>query len=425
MRGEWITHEKIGERYLRVFHESGLQILIYPKPAFHGVFAIFGTKFGSIDCAFSRGGEILRCPAGTAHFLEHKLFEGEEGSAFERYAKTGASANAYTSFDKTCYLFSCTDHAEESLRILLSFVTAPYFTKETVEKELGIIGQEIRMYDDDPNWRVMFNLLESAYHIHPVRLDIAGSAESIAEITPETLYEFYGKYYNLRNMTLCVAGRIDPETVLSVADELLKPAPEYENTTVFEPEEDTIRTSLVRQKLSVSLPLFELGFKERVPNGGRVPISEIAAADVLLSMLASDFSPLFRRLLDRGLINESSFGSEFFEGRGFAMTIFSGESRDAQRVAEEIRNEIETMRREGFSQERFLRSRKALYGKNVAYLNSAESIGSSLSALSLAGCGLFEYIDAIAAVTPEDITRRLAETMRESHSVLSIIDPID
>ena len=345
MRGEWIRHEAIGEGYLRVQHESGLQILIYPKPEFHGVFAVFGTKFGSIDCAFSQGGEIIRCPAGTAHFLEHKLFEGEEGSAFERYAKTGASANAYTSFDKTCYLFSCTDHAAESLRILLSFVTAPYFTKETVEKELGIISQEIRMYDDDPNWRVMFNLIAGAYHTHPVRNDIAGSAESIAEITPQTLYAFYEKYYNLRNMTLCVAGRIEPETVLAIADELLSPAPEYENTTVFEAEEDTIVTPVVHQKLSVTLPLFELGFKERAERGKRVPVSEIAAADVLLSMLASDFSPLYRRLLDCGLINESSFGSEFFEGRGFAATIFSGESREPQRVADEILREIETMRK--------------------------------------------------------------------------------
>ncbi len=425
MLENWVRHEKIGEEYLNVRHKSGLNILVYPKPQFHGVFAIFGTKFGSIDCAFRKDGRILRCPAGTAHFLEHKLFEGEEGSAFDRYAKTGASANAYTSFDKTCYLFSCTDHAEESLRILLSFVTQPFFTDETVEKELGIIGQEIRMYDDDPNWRVMFNLLGGLYHSESVRSDIAGTAESISAITPEILYEFYNKYYNLHNMTLCVAGRIEPETVVSVADEMLSQTSEYEDTNVYQEEDDSVVSHFVRQKLSVNLPLFELGFKEQVKKGQRVSLADVAATDVMLSMLASDFSPLYRRLLDSGLINESSFGSELFEVRGYASTIFSGESREPERVAEEIRKEIESLRCNGFTEDRFMRSRKSLYGKNVAYLNSAESIGSSLSALSLAGYGLFEYIDAIAAVTPMDVERRLAETMRDSHCVLSIIDPVE
>ena len=178
------------ESYVKAVLDNGLEIYIMEKPQYSSSYAIYGTHYGSIDTKFSKNGsEMITVPEGIAHYLEHKLFEGEDGDAFSKYAKTGASANAFTSFDRTCYLFSCSDNFYENLDILLSFVQSPYFTKENVEKEQGIIGQEIRMYDDNPGWRVMFNLLKGMYHNHPVRIDIAGTVESIAQIDADLLYK--------------------------------------------------------------------------------------------------------------------------------------------------------------------------------------------------------------------------------------------
>ncbi|WP_312640611.1 EF-P 5-aminopentanol modification-associated protein YfmH, partial [Hydrogenoanaerobacterium sp.] len=221
-----ISSERLGENYVKIKHSSGLTMLLCPKPQFSSAYALFGAEIGSIDTTFktSKDNDFVTVPAGIAHYLEHKLFESEDGDAFERYAKTGASANAYTSFDKTAYLFSCADNFKESIEILLDFVTHPYFTEETVRKEQGIIGQEIKMYDDNPDWRVLFNLLGALYVNNPVRVDIAGTVESIAEIDADLLYRCYNTFYNLNNMVLVVAGNFEIDTVLEAADRILKPA---------------------------------------------------------------------------------------------------------------------------------------------------------------------------------------------------------
>ncbi|MEE0929349.1 MAG: pitrilysin family protein, partial [Acutalibacteraceae bacterium] len=204
--------------------DNGLKIYIMEKKDFGSVYAAFGTRYGSIDTRFSRNdGPEITVPEGIAHFLEHKLFESEDGDAFSRFAETGAYCNAYTSFDRTCYIFSCSANFEKNLEILLDFVQSPYFTAETVKKEQGIIGQEIKMYEDSPGWRVMFNLLKQMYENHPVKIDIAGTVESIAEITAEKLYDVYNVFYNLNNMVLCVSGNVTVEQVLKTADKMLKP----------------------------------------------------------------------------------------------------------------------------------------------------------------------------------------------------------
>ena len=263
-----------GDKYYKIDHNSGLTIYLYPKKDYNSKYAIFGTRFGSVNNAFSLdGGEVKRVPDGIAHYLEHKMFECEDGDAFLKYAKTGANANAYTSFDKTCYLFGCADNFNESLEILLDFVSRPYFTEETVAKEQGIIGQEIRMYDDSAEWRVMFNMLENMYHNHPVQLDIAGTVESIAEITPELLYDCYYTFYNLNNMVLCIAGDMEPEDILKTADRLLKPCEKHDIKSYFEDEPYEIVSDYVEQKFPVSVPLFNLGFKDK---GHKVSQKEMA-----------------------------------------------------------------------------------------------------------------------------------------------------
>lgn len=216
----------LDDSYYRIDHPSGLTILVMPKAGYSSAYALFGTKYGSIDTRFKRSDEadFTEVPEGIAHFLEHKLFESEDLDAFARYAKTGASANAYTSFERTCYLFSCAGNFKASLEILLDFVQSPYFTEQTVQKEQGIIGQEIRMYQDEPNWQVMFNCLRALYKVHPVRIDIAGTIDSISHITADLLYRCYRTFYNLHNMALAVAGNVTVNEVLEVADRLLKPA---------------------------------------------------------------------------------------------------------------------------------------------------------------------------------------------------------
>ena len=423
MRMEKITNERVQDSYYSVKHPSGLRIFVYPKEGSNSTYAIFGTRYGSVDTSFRRSDEqeVSTVPEGIAHFLEHKLFESEDGDAFARYAKTGASANAYTSFDMTCYLFSCTENVYESLEILLDFVQSPYFTEQTVQKEQGIIGQEIRMYDDDPQWRVMFNLLKALYHHHPVKIDIAGTVESIAEITPEYLYRCYHTFYNLNNMALCVAGNIDPERVLERCDKMLKPSEPTQVERIFEEEPAGVVQDRVEQKLSVTIPLFQLGFKEPAR---RRNVQELAQTDVLLELLASDASPLYRRLLDQNMINTASFGSEYFEGPGYAAVIFSGESKDPDTVAKEIRDEIERLRKEGIPAEAFERARKAVYGRNVAALNSAEAIANAMISLTFAERELFSYIDALATVQLPDVQKRLEEQLLTENSALSVVFPI-
>lgn len=233
-----IRSPQTGDQYTHIHHKSGLEILVCEMDGFSTTEAMFGTKYGSINTQFKTAADSDYCtvPEGIAHFLEHKLFENEDCDVFDLYAKTGANANAFTSFDKTCYFFSCSDHFPESLKILLSFVQSPYFTPESVAKEQGIIGQEIRMCNDDPGWRVFFNMLSGLYQKHPVRIDIAGTIESIAQITDDLLYRCYRTFYNLHNMVLAVAGNCTADQVLEIADELLKPCEDQKLETVF-PEE--------------------------------------------------------------------------------------------------------------------------------------------------------------------------------------------
>ena len=274
-------------------------------------------------------------PEGIAHFLEHKLFESEELDAFTRYAETGASANAFTSFDKTCYLFQCSDRFADSLKILLDFVTHPYFTKETVEKEQGIIGQEITMYYDVPGWMSTFNLLRCLYKNHPVRIDIAGTVESISQITDKLLYDCYHTFYNLNNMALAVVGNVTPEEVIKVCDEMLKKSEDVTIERVFDEEPRDIVKSYEEYCLAVSMPVFSFGYKEACKTPQRT-VQETVEMEILLEILAGETSNLYSSLFEKGLIN-STFSKEYFTGNGYEAVIFEGESTDAKAVAQAIK----------------------------------------------------------------------------------------
>lgn len=418
-----INSHRIGDKYYKINHPSGLTIYVYPKEGYSSSYAIFGTKYGSVNTCFSvDDGKKITVPDGIAHYLEHKLFECEDGDAFAKYAKTGASANAYTSFEKTCYLFSCTDKFDESLEILLDFVQDPYFTPETVAKEQGIIGQEIKMYDDSAEWKVMFNMLEAMYHNHPVKIDIAGTVESIAEITAEKLYEVYNVFYNLNNMVLCVAGDITVEQVLKTADKMLKKAEQHTITNYFENEPYEVAKDYVEQSFPVSVPLFNIGFKENA--GSLLDNKQIACTEILLSMIASPTSKLYRGLLDAKLIN-NTFSSELFEGPGYRSVIFGGESRAPKQAAEMIKQYINSIREEGLDESDFEIAKKAVYGDIVSSLNSVSSISNMIADYHFTGNELFDYIDAVAEATFADVSERFSNMLDTSNCSLSVVKELE
>ena len=418
-----ITNDRLGESCISAVHPSGLTLLICPKPEFATAYALFGTKYGSIDTRFRIKGEqeFTDVPEGIAHFLEHKLFESEEGDAFTRFSATGGYANAYTSFDRTCYLFSCTERFEENLDILLDFVRHPYFTEATVQKEQGIIGQEIRMYDDDPAWCCFFNLLCSMYSHHPVRIDIAGTVESIAQINADLLYKCYNTFYNPSNMFLCIAGNVDPDFILNKVDEVLADAKgvEIERGT-FEEQEGVLRAK-VEKAMPVAMPLFNLGFKEACPTPKKT-LKEKIETDILLEMLAGKSSPLYNKLLEQGLVNDR-FEASYFTGHGFAVEIFEGESSDPYAVAEAVNSEIERVRREGIKAEDFIRAKNALYGRNIMMYNSIERVASALVSAVMEGHAPFDVQKVFDSVTLEDICHRLDLQLKPERMAISVITP--
>ncbi len=426
---EWkeLRCERTGERCYFLKHASGLSLYVWPKPKYTTTYAVFATKYGAIDTAcITSDGKTVTLPAGTAHYLEHKLFESEDGDAFERYAHTGASANAYTSFDETAYLFTCTRQATESLEILLDFVQKPYFTAQTVEKERGIIGQEIRMGEDSPFRRVFCNMLSGLYHNHPVRTDIAGTVESIAEITPELLYDCYYTYYNLHNMVLSVCGNITCEQVEAVADRLLKPCEEQVPCRAAVNEPCEAARPRVEVEMPVAVPLFYLGYKAPVDSGVGLPAESataLAAAEVLQELLGGKSSALYARLMREELIN-ASFGVEYFCGAGYGVWIVGGESRDPDAVSTAFAAEVERQRQSGIDPMDFEAARNAVYGRHISRMDDVEACGDWLVEAHFNGVTPFAYLEAVAALDSDTVYRRLVTDFNEQASTLSIVRPL-
>lgn len=418
-----MIHEskELRERLYEIDHSSGLKIFVMPKANYKSTYAVFGTKYGSIDTCFKRSDqkEYTRVPEGIAHFLEHKLFESEELDAFTRYAETGASANAFTSFDKTCYLFQCSDRFADSLKILLDFVTHPYFTKETVEKEQGIIGQEITMYYDVPGWMSTFNLLRCLYKNHPVRIDIAGTVESISQITDKLLYDCYHTFYNLNNMALAVVGNVTPEEVIKVCDEMLKKSEDVTIERVFDEEPRDIVKPYEEYHLAVSMPVFSLGYKEACKTPQRT-VQETVEMEILLEILAGETSNLYSALFEKGLIN-STFSKEYFTGNGYEAVIFEGESTDAKAVAQAIKEEVARLRKEGISDQAFESARRSLYGREIMSYNVTDDVANAIIGCYFAGYSIFDPLEVYKNVKKEDVEKLLSEKLDEKYSALSVV----
>ncbi|MBE6845375.1 MAG: insulinase family protein [Ruminococcus sp.] len=411
-----------GDKCNYIKHASGLDIYICEMNGFSTTEALFGTKYGSINTMFKTkdDAEYTVVPEGIAHFLEHKLFENEDCDAFALYAKTGANANAYTSFDRTCYLYSCSDNYLESLKILLGFVQSPYFTKETVDKEQGIIGQEIKMTNDNPGWRVLFNMLRSMYHNHPVKIDIAGTVESIAKIDAELLYKCYNTFYNLHNMVLVLAGNVNTEEVLEVADELLKPCEDIELETVFPEEPYEIIEKEVYEHLPVGMPIFNIGIK-CAPLSGYERLKANMECYIAGSIISDPSAPLYQKLIEQNLIN-STFGYEVFDGDGFFTLIFSGESSDPKKLRDMLTEEIERVKKEGLDRQLYDSIKKSSYGEMVMESNNTEAVASNLISAFMSETMPYDQIKILSEMTYDDVMAALNTRFDTKNLVLSVIE---
>ena len=415
-----VKNPLIGDTLYIDTHKTGLKIVVWPQPEASSVYAVFATKYGSVyNTLPTADGGTEEVPEGIAHYLEHKLFESEGEDAFTRYAATGANANAYTSFDRTAYLFHATENVLPSLEILLDFVQDPYFTEETVQKEQGIIGQEIRMGEDQPGRRVFFNLLEAAYHNHPVRIDIAGTVDTIARITPDLLYRCYRRYYNLHNMVLVVAGNITPDEVMATADRLLKPCEAFIPAEFAVEEPATVKQEYVEIAMPVASPLFYLGFKAPAH---QVTATELAGSRLLLQLMAGRTSRLYNRLMDEGLVNDQ-FEDEYMCGPGYNMWLFGGESSDPKRVKEIICEEITRLQAQGLDAAEVEACRRGAYGRLVAGLDDPTECGELIQTNLIDGIEPLAELEALAKVTIEDLQAQLAG-IDVTACALSVVNPL-
>ncbi len=427
MTTEWRS-DWIGESYGMTLHRSGLPIYVFPKKL-TTTYAILATKYGATDVEFRRAGEDgwTTVPDGVAHFLEHKLFENEDGSdSMEHFSAYGADSNAYTAENRTAYLFTCTERFEESLEELLTFVTSPYFTERTVKKEQGIIAEEIRMYEDNPWERCFQNLMEGMYHVHPIRRRICGDEQSITEITAELLYRCHSLFYQLSNMALIVCGDVSEEQVLRVADRVLPTTCADQPIERRLPDEPPqVRVSEVSDRMQVAKPIFTVGIKDAgVPDPPEARVARDAAMSLLGEILFSRSGELYSRLFEEGLLTNSySYGYSISSGVGFHTV--SGESDEPQTVAARIRAHLEKTLAEGIDPEAFERCRRVLCADELRSYDSTDEIANDLLACVCDGVDLFAYPEALRRVRREELSALLAELLREDAFCLSAIYPLE
>ena len=416
-------YERIGEEVFRATLPNGLPVYIVPKKGFSRKYALFATRYGGMDVRFRLGGRWLDTPAGIAHYLEHKMFDTEEGNALQELAKNGAEPNAFTSNAITCYYFDATEKFYESLEILLSFVSVPYFTDESVQKEQGIIGQEIGMIEDNPEWQVYKQLMQSLYHTSPARTPVAGSVESIREITAQTLYDCHKAFYTPANMCLVVVGDVKPERIIASANQILpaKSGPLIRRDYGAE-EELTAAEHFVSAAMEVSMPTFLVGFKCPPQHGGEQQHRFTAIGELACDVLMGESSPLYARLYAEGLIN-GSFGAAFDLLPGASYVYAGGDSKDPQAVAEAILAEAQRLVSQGVNGDYYRRVVNANFGAALKALNSFESIAVSMAEGCFQGYDPYRFPEVYDSITVEDVLDFLRRNMTRDHMALSVITP--
>ncbi|KXH80043.1 pitrilysin family protein [Sporosarcina sp. HYO08] len=423
-----IQFDNIQETLYTKTLSNGLTVYILPKRGFSKTFVTFTTKYGSIDRMFEPRGksEVVTVPDGIAHFLEHKMFEKEDGDVFQKFSVNGASANAFTSFTRTAYLFSATDKLYENTEVLLDFVQEPYFTEKTVEKEKGIIAQEITMYDDQPDWRLYFGTIENMFHEHPVKIDIAGTVESIQHITADHLYECYNTFYHPSNMVLFVVGAVDPDEMIPFIEKNQNgkkfEAP-HTITREFPTEPDTVAIKDRTLTMDVTKPKLNVGMKCNHTNieGEEMLIHELSSA-LVLDVLFGRSSTFYTEAYDEGLIDES-FSYDFTMEKGFGFAMVASDTDQPEKLKEKILQTMKDMRTKGqISDEELDRLRKKKIGQFVRSLNSPEFIANQFTRYTFNKMNLFDVVPTLEKLTMKDLQNAFQSIADEGgHSVYTIL----
>lgn len=414
----------LGERYYKIDHDSGLTVFVFPKDM-TTTYGIFSVNFGGNTIEYDCGGEKVTLPQGCAHFLEHKLFENEDGSnADDVFSSLGAYDNAYTSNERTAYIFSATDNVKEATSHLLYFVTHPYFTNQTVKKEIGIIAEEIRGCMDDPYDRCYMNMLDAMYFENPVKNEICGSERSISKITPEVLYRCCEDFYTPENMVLCLCGNITPEEALEIVDrEIGNKRHGFKSSFVGFEEPRAVKKSYAERIMPVGKPLFCIGVKDcDIPLSSVERYKRVEGMNILLHMILSESGEFYLKMLEDGIVSPG-FDSGYSASPRTAYVMISGESDDPELLLVKIKEHIAKCRRDGLDRADFEREKKCLYSSYVSDFDSTEDIAFALTSYAYDKIDLFEYPDIIGGITFEYVEELLEKAFRDEYFVLSVVKP--
>lgn len=402
------NYELIDEKVFEHELDNGLKLFIIPKPGFQKTFVTYTTQFGSLDNHFKPLGsnEFVKVPDGVAHFLEHKLFEKEEEDLFTAFAEENAQANAFTSFDRTSYLFSATNHLESNIKRLLTMVETPYFTEETVNKEKGIITEEIKMYQEQPGYKLMFNTLRAMYSKHPIRVDIAGSVDSIYDITKDDLYLCYETFYHPSNMVLFVVGDVDPQSIVDLVDNHEKQRnktnqPQIERAQIKEPEE--VNTHTVTEKMKLQSPRLMLGFKNQPLNeSSEKYVQRDLEMTFFYELIFGEETDFYQDLLNKDLIDET-FGYQFVLEPSYSFSIITSATQHPDELKELLINELKKYRGHLADQEAFDLLKKQFIGEFISSLNSPEYIANQYAKLYFEGVSVFDMLEIVENITLESV----------------------
>ena len=421
-----LSYPSLGETLVTGTLPNGLRILVVPKPGFRRSHAIFAARYGGADRRFRLGDRWIETPAGVAHFLEHKMFDMPDGrNVLAELSSRGASPNAYTGSSVTGYHFTCTEDFYVNLDTLLTYVSTPWYTEESVRKEQGIIGQEIRMYENDPGSVGYHRLMEILYEHHPVRENVAGTVESIAEITPETLYNCHKVFYNPSNMVLCCVGDVDPEAVAAAAERILPSEPgERPERDYGAPEPPLPREHRIERQMEVSLPIFYIGAKLSAPESGTERLRFRLLAELALDELAGPSSGLYNELYAQGLLSRD-FGFEVDDAAGTMTVLMAGESRDPEAVADALSERVERIARRGMDAAAFERCRRARYGLELGGLDRFSGYAGALYRGCMDGWNALDVFELLQGLTAEDAAAFLHANLTADRTAMSVVRPAD
>ena len=418
-----IENLKVKEKLYIEKLENGLTVMIIPKPGIQKKYVIWGTNYGSNDNKFIVPGEekVTEVPNGVAHFLEHKLFEQENGTnSLDTLTALGVNANAYTTNDHTAYLFECTDNFYEALDELMDYVQHPYFTDENVEKEKGIIGQEIMMYDDYPDWQVYLNAMKAMYHENSIKIDITGTIETISHIDKEILYKCYKTFYNPSNMALVVAGDFKPEEILKeIKNRLVENENQGEIKRIYTEEDESIVQEKIEKNFEVSRPLFTIGIKDN-PKDQEEIVKKHIAIEILMNLILGRSSDLYKKLYDEGIISgQPSLDYEF--GQTYAHVLITGQSTDPEKVYNEFKIKVKQLKEQGVNEQNFERIKKLIYGGYVKEYNDIQDISRMFLSDYFKGINSFDYLEEIEGINIKYLSQILTDIFKEEKMILSVV----